>query len=233
MPSNRRLHLAWVTTLAAVLLAAATAGADHFKPGSLRLTPNKTKSASTLSINASFDQKPGAQLQAYNVDIARGFRFDPRAVAGRCTLAQARSSNCPANSRIGGGSGSVSVGGSSSTFALDFFLLPPQRHGDIAGLALAVHQQGSAVGFTLVGRLVRLAHGPYGLELRFANTANELPKGLTVQLNQVHAQIGARRKRHSLLTTPATCRGKGWPFRLVVSYSTGTENYTGPARCSR
>ena len=209
------------------------AGAEHFKPGSLRLAPNTTSSASDLVVNAGFDQQPGAQLQAYNVDIARGFRFDPRAVAGRCSVEQAHSSSCPASSRIGRGSASVNVGGQQSTFNVDFYLTPPQRHGDIAGLVLAVHQPGSSAGFALVGRMVRLKHGPFGLELRFADAAKQLPPGATVQLNHIHARIGARRGSHSLLTTPRRCTAKGWPFRLVVAYSTGTEKYSGPARCSQ
>jgi hypothetical protein len=218
----------------AALLAAAVspAVAEQFKPGSLRLSPDKTRSATTLVIDAGFDQKPGAQLQAYNVDIARGFRFDPRAVAQRCTLAQARSSTCPAASRIGSGSAQVTVSGGASTFGVDFYLLPPQRHGDIAGLVLSVHPQGSAGGFSLVGRMVRLKRGPFGLELRFADAAKQLPQGLTVQLNQIQAHVGARHGKHNLLTTPGTCPAKGWPFRLVVAYSTGTETYSGPAACS-
>jgi hypothetical protein len=229
IPSVRAL----AATAAANLVAAAPAGAEHFKPGSLRLDPNTTSSASALVVNAGFDQNPGAQLEAYNVDIARGFRFDPRAVAGRCTVDQAHSSSCPGSSRIGTGSAAVSVGGQLSTFRVDFYLTDPQRQGDIAGLVLAVRQPGGTAGFALVGRLVRLKHGPYGLELRFADAAKQLPAGSTVQLNHIQARIGAHRGRHSLLTTPRRCRGKGWPFRLVVAYSTGTETYSGPASCSR
>jgi hypothetical protein len=231
---DRRIHRLFLGAILALMLAAAApAGAEHFKPGSLRLTPNTTGSASALAVDAGFDQKPGAQLQAYNVDIARGFRFDTRAVTGRCTAQQAHSSSCPAASRIGTGTGKVTIAGSSSTFLLDFYLMKPQRHGDIAGLVLDVHQQGSTAGFSLVGRLVRLVRGPFGLELRFADTADELPPGLTVQLNHVHARIGAHRGGHSLLTNPRSCGPRGWPFRLVVKYSTGTEDYSGPASCSR
>jgi hypothetical protein len=231
---QRRFRSAAVA--AAVLLlavaVAAPAGAEHFKPGSLRLKPNTTNTASTLVINGSFDQEPGAQLEAYNVDIARGFHFDPHAVAGRCTIEQAHSSSCPADSRIGSGRADVSVAGGRSTFLVDFYLTRPQQKGDISGLVLDVHQEGNANGFALVGRMVRLAHGPFGLELRFADTADELPAGFSVQLNKIHAHIGAQRKGHSLLTTPSKCTSKGWPFRLVVKYSTGTETYRGPARCS-
>jgi hypothetical protein len=231
---SRRLALA----VAALLLATvAAAGAEHFTPGSLRLTPNKTRSATTLVIDAAFAQQPGAQLEAYNVDIARGFRFDPRAVARRCSVAQARSSTCPAASRIGSGSAEVSVSGQgasngAATFGVDFYLVPPQRHGDLAGLVLAVGPKGSGGGFALIGRMVRLKRGPFGLELRFADAGKQLPQGFTVQLNHIQAHIGAQHRGHHLLTTPSTCRPKGWPFRLVVAYSTGTETYSGPAACS-
>jgi hypothetical protein len=222
-----------VVGFALLLLAAAPAAGEEFKPGSLRLTPNTTHSASKLVVNAGFDQEPGAQLKAYNVDIARGFRFDPHAVEKRCSVQQAQASTCPAASRIGSGSAKVTIAGKRSTFGVDFYLTPPQRHGDIAGLVLSVHQAGTANGFALIGRMVRLAHGPYGLELRFADAGKQLPAGLDVQLNRIHAKIGAHHGRHSLLATPRTCTKAGWPFRLFVAYSTGTETYSGPAACSQ
>ena len=218
--------------LALLLMAAAPAAADKFRPGSLRLTPDTTHSAAKLVVNAGFDQKPGARLQAYNVDIARGFRFDPRAVPVRCSVQQAQNATCPAGSRIGGGSATVTIAGQRSSFGVDFFLTPPQRHGDIAGLVLSVRRPGTENGFALIGRMVRLAHGPYVLELRFADAGKQLPPNLEVQLNRIHAKIGARHAGHSLLTTPRTCGKGGWPFRLVVAYSTGTETYSGPAACS-
>ncbi len=221
-----------VAGLTLLLIAAVPAAGEKFKPGSLRLTPDTTHAASKLVVNAGFDQKAGARLRAYNVDIARGFRFDPRAVAKRCTIQQAQSSTCPAASRIGSGSSKVTIAGKRSTFGVDFYLTPPQQHGDIAGLVLSVHQAGSANGFSLIGRMVRLRHGPYGLELRFADAGRQLPPNIDVQLNRIHATIGARRAGHSLLTTPRTCSGNGWPFRLIVAYSTGTETYSGPAACS-
>jgi hypothetical protein len=219
--------------LALLLVAAAPAAGEKFKPGSLRLTPDTTHSASKLVVNAGFDQEAGARLEAYNVDIARGFRFDPRAVAKRCTVQQAQASSCPAASRIGSGSAKVTITGQRSTFGVDFYLTPPQQHGDIAGLVLSVHQAGNASGFSLIGRMVRLAHGPYGLELRFADAGKQLPAGIDVQLNRIHAKIGARHAGHSLLTTPRACTRAGWPFRMFVAYSTGTETYSGPAVCSK
>jgi hypothetical protein len=227
----RRFHPAWLI-LVVLLAAAVPATAERFEPGSLRLNPNTTRTATTLMINAGFDQPAGAQLEAYNVDIARGFRFDPRAVAKRCSVAQARSSSCPAGSRIGAGNADVTIGGNPARFAVDFYLTPAQKRGDIAGLVLSVHQEGSDQGFALVGRMVRVKRGPYGLELQFADAAKQLPTGVVVQLNHIHAHVGAHRRGHSLLTTPKTCSAKGWPFRLVVAYSTGTETYSGPAACS-
>jgi hypothetical protein len=232
MTTLRRLRPTPIVVVALLLAAAVPATAERFKPGSLRLQPDTTSSATILLINAGFGQPAGAQLEAYNVDIARGFRFDPKAVAKRCTVAQARSSSCPAASRIGSGNADVTIGGNPATFAVDFYLTPAQQRGDIAGLVLSVHQEGSNQGFALVGRLVRLKRGPFGLELRFADAAKQLPPGVVVQLNHIQAQVGAHRGGHSLLTTPRKCRAKGWPFRLVVAYSTGTETYSGPAACS-
>src|SRR3954451_2635630 len=97
--------------MALLLVAAAPAAGEKFKPGSLRLTPNTTHSASKLVVNAGFDQKPAARLQAYNVDIARGFRFAPRAVPRRCSVQQTDSASCHAASRIGSDSAKVTITG--------------------------------------------------------------------------------------------------------------------------
>jgi hypothetical protein len=222
---------AWLIVALLVLAVAVPAAAEKFSPGALRLAPNTTSSATTLVINGSFEQEPGARLKAYNVDIARGFKFDPHAVPERCTVAQAQSFTCPDGSLIGAGTADVTIADQAATFDVQFFLLPPQRHGDIAGLVLSVHQSGSTAGFALIGRMVRLKRGPFGLELRFADAAKQLPTDLTVQLNRVRAKVGKQRSGRTLLTTPKTCTKKGWPFRLVVSYSTGTEDYTGAAPC--
>src|SRR4051794_22456915 len=98
---------------AALIFAAnvASAGAERLAPGSLRLLPHTPGTGSTFAVNATFDQQPGTQLQAYDVDIARGLRIDPRAVAGRCSVARARAGKCPRSSRIGSGEGAVRVQG--------------------------------------------------------------------------------------------------------------------------
>jgi hypothetical protein len=182
------------------------------------------------------------------VDIARGYRFDPRAVRKTCTLAEARASSCPAASKIGGGGGHVTVFPPSGqpqelSLGIDFFLTPPQRPHDLAGLVLAAHEPGSGLTFNLVGEMVRVPRGRYGLELRFADTAAELPSNITVQLHRVNVRFGTQRRvtvgsgRHRrrvtyhLLTNPPTCGRRGWPFLLTVSYTTGTEKYAAYGRC--
>jgi hypothetical protein len=232
----------------AVAALVAAAHAEQLPPGSVRVLPARVGAPATLVWHASFDQPPAAQLQAYNVDIARGYRFDPRAARAKCTLAQARASSCPAASKIGSGTGQVTVfppSGPPQELALDitFFITPKQRHSDISGLVLAAGQPGSPLTFDLIGRMVRVPRGRYGLELRFADTAAELPSNVTVQLHRVNVHFGtqrtatvgkgARRKRvtYHLLTNPPTCAHRGWPFLLTVSYSTGTEKYGAFGRC--
>jgi hypothetical protein len=235
-------RLALLAAVVVSLIAAASALADVLPPGSIRAVPERAGSASHLIVSASFDQPTTAQLRGYNVDFARGFSFDPRAAGGRCTATQAHTATCPASSKIGGGTGQLAVGGPTRlTVALGFYIMRPQQPGDIAGIVLAASEPTSGVKFALIGRLVRLKRGPYGLELRFANTAAELPVGLRVQLQHVHVDFGARRivtSRHgakkvsyNLLTNPSSCSRKGWPVLLTVSYSTGTEKYRGTAAC--
>jgi hypothetical protein len=232
-----------------MLAVANLVSADQLPPGSVRALPNHPGSAATLRWKGSFAQPTAAELLAYNVDIARGYHFDPRAVSARCTVSQARTAHCPASSEMGSGQGRVTVitaSGESHDFALgiNFFIMRPQRPGDIAGLVLAAHEPGSGLTFDLVGRLVRLRHGPFGLELRFANTASELPKGITVQLHQVNVRFGTHRAvmhghgakrqrvRYDLLRNPATCRRHRWPFLLTVTYTTGTEKYYAFGACT-
>lgn len=254
-PTSRtphRLRHGAIVALAAVtaLVLAAAVYAEQLPPRSVRVLPNVAGKPSTLRWTASFAQPTAAELQAYNVDIARGYRFDPRAVAGRCSLAQARSGHCPRSSQMGSGDGRVTVitsPGQARDFALgiNFFIMRPQRHGDIAGLVLAAHEPTSGITFDLVGRLVRLGRGPYGLELRFANTAAELPMGITVQLHRVDVHFGthrtvirghgSRRRRvtFSLLRNPMTCPRHRWPFLLTVRYSTGAEKYLAYGACTQ
>lgn len=232
----------------AVLVTATTVYAEQLPPGSVRITPKTVGSPATLRWTASFGQPTAAELQAYSVDIARGYRFDPRAVRGRCSLARARAGTCPRDSEMGSGQGRVTVvtgpsGKQDFALGISFFIMRPQRRGDIAGLVLAAHEGTPGITFDLIGRLVRLRHGPYGLELRFADTAAELPTGITVQLHQVNVHFGThrtvtrghgasrRRVAYTLLRNPMSCRGHRWPFLLTVRYSTGTERYSAYGAC--
>jgi hypothetical protein len=247
----RRRALACLLGAATVfgLASALTVRAEQLPPGSVRVAPPAAGSPANLRWTASFAQPHAAELQAYNVDIARGYRFDRRAAHGTCTVAQARHSTCPRNSRIGSGVGQVTVLAPSSaprefSLTIDFFITPPQQRGDVAGLVLAAHEPQSGLTFALVGRIVPLRRGPYGLELRFANTAAELPSGITVQLHRVDVHfgthrtvtrgVGANRRRvtYHLLTNPTVCPRRGWPFLLTVRYSTGPENYSAYGACT-
>src|SRR5690349_6701634 len=216
MPRSALVATAMLAALgAAIGPAAATAATEHLPPGSVRVLPARPGAPATLVWKASFDQPPAAQLQAYNVDIARGYRFDPRAAGGTCTIAQARAGTCPAASRIGSGNGEVTAfppSGAPQQLALgiEFFITAPQLPGDIAGVVLAAHEPTSNLTFDLVGRLVRKASGPYGLELRFADTAAELPVDITVQLHKVDVRFGTQRtvggRTYHLLTNPRRAR---------------------------
>lgn len=233
---------------AACAVTAASVQAEQLPPGSVRVLPPRPGAPATLTWHASFAQPPAAQLQAYNVDIARGYKFNPRAVRKTCTLAEARASSCPAASKIGGGGGQVTVFPASGppqelTLGIKFFLIARQRPHDLAGLVLAAHEPKSGLTFNLVGRMVRLRARRYGLELRFADTAAELPSNITVQLHRVNVRFGAqrsvtvgagghrRRVTYHLLTNPPTCAKRGWPFLLTVAYTTGTEKYAAYGRC--
>lgn len=244
--SARAVRRCGALVTATVLLLGAAAQAEVLPQGSVRALPDRAGSASMLAVHASFDQPAAAQLLSYDLDFARGLSFDLRAVAGRCTAAQARATMCPTSSRFANGTTQVSVGTKSTapqrfnaTYSL--YLMRPPRRGDLAGVALIARRSG--FGFTLVGPLVRVQRGPYGTELQFRNIASQLPPGLVIQVHRVDARFGTQRtvvvhtrggrqrRTYALFTNPSTCTTHGWPLLLTWGYSSGTDRYKGVAAC--
>lgn len=245
--------------IASVLVAASLPAVAFAKGPIVKLDPNVAGRASHLRVDA-YPGSPGQGVRSVVLSAARGFKFDPRARAARCGAAKASKFECPAASRIGGGTatgsatGLVIPGGRYDFKAsIKSFLAPPQRKGDIAGVVFQVTEPGSGQRGTVTGRVLRVSDGPYGLELRFENLGAAAPSypGVTVSIDHVVLRAGASRtvvrkrtvtrdgrrvtvrKKHrfDLITNPPKCTG-WWPFRVTVGYGDHNEETFGQARCS-
>ena len=248
---------------ASVALTAAAALASTAPPGTLSLVPNTAGHASKLVIDASLggNAQSNAQVQSVVLSGTRGLRFDPRSRRARCTSQQASNFGCPAASRIGTGqaqghaSGALVPGGRYDfTASIQAFLAPPQQSGDLAGVVLQFNEPKSGQRGSTTGRVVPVASGPFGIQLRFDDLGGAMPPppGVTITIDRLQMTSGAKRRvvrsrtvrRHgrrvrvrrritySLLTNPRTCGGS-WPYQLVVTYSDHQQVYDGSAPCSR
>lgn len=231
----------------ALLLVSAASAAGI----TVTLSPDTTGAHSTLHVSAqgSPSQSSSSLPKSVALLIARGFRVDPRATKRKCR--SAGSSPCPARSTIGSGqaivhvSTSVGYGSGDYNVAFKLFLGPPRQSGDIASVVM----QGSTAGnsFTTVGRLFKVASGPYGLELEIDVPQEHAPSGITISgylkqltmtvgtARKVTSHHGARKRSHvyALITNARTCTGGSWPGELVENFSDGSSqslSFAAPCR---
>ena len=243
--------------LVPVVLVPALAAPPALAQGGVEVVPNKAGAHSRLKVDlvpepadASGETPTSAVLA-----VARGFRFDPRARAERCSQAEAEQFQCPAKSRIGTGqalvnaSGVIVPGGSMDfTAAIEVFLAKEVAAGDVASVVVQVSEPSTGVRGTSRGRLVPLADGPFGLELRFELTGGvQPPPGVTVTVKRIQLSVGARRtvrrvrrvrgrrvvrrKRYHLIRNPRTCAGS-WPYQVRVVFPSRTVTRDGSVACS-
>lgn len=250
-----------LTLAASALVSAATATAAQTP--TITLHPNVAGRQSQLTLQAEPGESMsgGQQVKSVVLSGTRGLKVDPRSRAKRCSAKEARDFNCPEASRIGSGevkghaSGTVVPGGRQDfTATIDSFLAPKQRTGDIAGVVFQVREPSSGTKGTTTGRIVRVANGPFGVELRFDDIGSTQPQipGVTITIDSITLHAGAKRTvvtkrrvrrhrrlvtirrthRYSLLTNPRTCSGL-WPFRLTIGYSGRADDVRdGSAACT-
>jgi hypothetical protein len=248
-------------TILCALVAGSLPAAAAAKGPIVKLDPNAAGRGSHLTVDA-YPGNPGngQAPRSVVVSAARGFKVDARARAARCSAAQARKFECPAASRIGGGTafghatGAIVPGGRYDfKAAIKSFLAPPQQKGDVAGVVVQVSEPTSGQRGTVTGRVVRVKDGPYGLELRFDNLGAAAPSypGVTISIDHVKLRAGAsrtvvrkrtvtrdgrrvtvrRKHRFDLITNPPKCAG-AWPFRVTIGYADHNEETFGSAACS-
>jgi hypothetical protein len=234
----------------AALPVAATALTDPVVEAAL--TPNRAGAQSTLHVVATGGAASASDPfpTAASAFVQRGFVADLRAVRARCGTGQAAAFACPAASRAGRGSATAKASGfflpgGSQTFtaSMDAYLAPAPR-GALAGFVLLVSEPKTKQRAVVHGRLLKLASGPFGYELRIDDLGNTRPPaipGITVSLERLEFSLGARRtiqtlrtvrrngravkvkrrERVSLITNPRTCPAEGWLARMQIKQGGG------------
>lgn len=237
-----------VVTALALLLAPAAGAQAQDATISASLMPNAPGVGSTLHVGAegAAPELSGAIPQSVVLDVQRGFAVDLVAVAVRCAGPALTSGACPAASRIGAGKAVAHASGLLTRdieATIDLFLAAPAQAGDLASVVVRVTAAGAPR--MVRARLLKLASGPFGYELRldgFAGTVPAVP-GVALTLRYLTLDVGARRRvtttvvrrvrvtrrgkrvtvrrkvrrsvRHDLIRNPTTCAG-GWAVRATV-----------------
>jgi hypothetical protein len=239
---TRRLT-ALVTIL--VLATVAVAVARPARPSwvSVSESPPNAGAPAELSLRTTLQASATGELEGVELDLARGFSLDPRA-ADTCTDAQARAGRCPQPSTVGRGTGTIVVQGTylpRTRYAVGatFYLARPRHRGDLAGIVLDLYETESHLHATVLGRVVALTRGPYGIALRFSDTDAQLPSGYELSLMKLNMLLGAGRTvtvnghpvTDDLLTNPGACHTRGWPVRLLVESAHRSTAYGATAAC--
>jgi hypothetical protein len=216
-------------------------------------------------------------------ELPRGVRLDTRARKRECSAAEAAAIQCPAESKVGEGnavtrlSGYLFPGGQTDGVAwIEEFLGVPVQAGDPASLVLQIEWLGldparNAVAqvfgtqlprrATVTGRIVPIASGPFGLELRFDALPGGLsvPRPLSAQVIRLKLSFGAVRRQRQNFTRKIRVRTVnggtqtqrihdhrllgfhllrrpttcpgGWPVAVVLGFPSGPETIPGTIPC--
>jgi hypothetical protein len=236
-----RLLILVVVVVAALAVVAVALARTLSSSVSVKETPIEAGSPAALAVNTSFGQSTNGELSSLELDLARGFHFDPRAAAV-CSDSQALAATCPPASVIGHGTGRILVQGpylprTQYAVGATFYLSPPRHPGDVAGLVFDMYEPESELQAILLGRVLPLAHGPYGLALRFSDTERELPSAYQLTLVNLQTLLQAQRttttSTYHLLTNPRSCARAGWPVRLSIESAAQTLVFSSDATCKK
>jgi hypothetical protein len=217
-----RPRIVAITAAVTAVLGAAPAAAQTTATVSVK--PARPSAPTRLVLDAAGGSSATGIPQAITVLAARGFRFDRNAVAKLCEQSQGVQNQCPAESRIGGGTaeirvdgpppGAIGAGTYQGTSAV--FLGPASELGDLAGLVVQLTVVGQTI--TGTGRITPIATGPFGIRIAFdpLPQSPQLPPGYTVTLQKLHSEIAARRTERRTRTKRVRRRGKIVRKRVVT-----------------
>jgi hypothetical protein len=226
--------------IALVAVIAVAVARNLSSAGSLSDYPLEAGTPAEVSLSASFGRSIDGELHGLELDLTRGFAFDPRAAAA-CSLRQAGHDNCSSASRVGTGTGRILVEGkylprTQYPVKVAVYLTSAPRHGDLAGMLLDVDEPQSQLSVSLLGHVARVRSGAYGLRLQFSADGREHPGGYALTLSQLQLDLAARRSgaggaTYNLLTNPRSCSRAGWPLLLTVSSASSTQSFRVASPC--
>jgi hypothetical protein len=235
--ARARLLIALVIMLVLAVCTAGVARRLSSSSQSVTETPLVPRAPAALSLRTTFDRSTHGELTAVELDLAHGFRFDPLA-ADTCSDSQARAGTCPSTSTIGRGQGKIVVQGrylprTPYAVSATLYLAGPRHSGDIAGVVLDLYETESQLHATILGRVVVLRRGPYGIALRFSHADAGLPTDYDLSLLQFTTVLQAHRSVHDLLTNPGSCTRRGWPVQLLIESGGQQQALRSSITCSR
>ncbi|HEV7804714.1 MAG TPA: hypothetical protein VGO80_02765 [Solirubrobacteraceae bacterium] len=225
------------TTVALVLMLAASARAqDTTITGGLTPSTPGAGSSVHVELSGSAPDLAGTLPESVALGVQRGFAFDARAVAVRCTGSALTSGTCPAASRIGTGQAVVRASGflnQDIPATLDVFLADPVEPADVASAVVVMHAVG--VSRTVRTRLLAPASGPVGYELRLEGIASAVPAvpGVSFGLRSLKLDLGARRrvKKTTYKRVRVTRHGRRVTVRRKVSRRVTYDLLRNPTTC--
>jgi hypothetical protein len=195
-------------------------------------TPDRAGAGTRLHAELDASQPPvsGRVPRETVLSVQRGYRFDGRAVARRCTPTQAEADECPARSRVGSALVRATYNGFPVEVPIRLYLMRPQQGGDLAGFAAVAEVLGST--YAAFGRVVRATEDPFGLSVILPTPGPDL-SDQPVTFDSFEADLGAfrtvvvkrggkrRKVRRALIRNPATCTGGSWASQAVLSFDEG------------
>ena len=260
MTTHGRSHLrpGGAALLLCVFLLAAAPAAAQVPGDTVRVDPREAGAASHQLLDLRISEDPQANdespQQAF-INVAAGFKFDSLARKETCSAARAAAVDCPGDSKIGTGTTQATLISNGDVFprqpldvAIEVFLGPPQRSGDLAAVVVQFVERSTGQRGTTTGRVVRVG-APYGIGLRFENLASAAaaPDGFRVRVDRIRTDVGAflirkkaaykyvtkngkkrrvkyiKRVRHDLTRNPKTCDGS-WAYSVRLVYPGGRES---------
>jgi hypothetical protein len=239
-----------VLSLLALLCAAAPAAAQS----TAVVTPDLTRAGTHMRLTLDGAQPPvnGRVPRGLVLASQRGFRFDGKAVKGRCKLEQAQVDGCPMQTRVGTGFADVTAysplfGSIDVKASIESFLAPREAKRELAGVLVSLNVMGTqtwARGYVDAPR-----SGDYGLRVVFKELP-PTPGGFQVTLRRFEIEFGAerditrtrrihgKRKRvkehHAMLRNPSGCARGYWLGRATMRFEDGsTGEIFAPIACQQ
>jgi hypothetical protein len=138
---------------------------------------------------------PGGMSLAF----AKGFAFDPAAVAGVCSDDAANNDACPANSIVGTGvldllaeGFAFGANGQQFTAQLTFYRANPRQQGDPMGIVFAFKETSSGYHGTSIGRVQSIDDPILGTEIQWDKLpVPSLPPGMHFTFERLRLDVGA------------------------------------------